>query len=329
VRLFNGTEQVRWLLTGTSPARVGFSPGPLTALRRRRHDLARAARTRPLRLCLLEHPGSTMFLAEPTAFWFNQRSRVFSAERNGPPERADLVWVFTQDPLDAAARAWLDERLARVRPGVRVLNPPPVYDAYHRPDCFPRLAAAGVAVPRTPGPQDVGVTTVVYKAVGEQCATKVRCVYDGPRPGFRAAVAHDGRGADGRHRRYRAFVLGDLVLPEDVIVADDWNACLRHLVTVERNFALTERERVQLRRLTAALGLDFACVDYLREHDGGAPVFLDVNVYPTVVGAWQGDMPAGDRGRWHVFDNTARLGLPPPGGRPVWRQVDEALVRLV
>ena len=39
-------------------------------------------------------------------------------------------------------------------------------------------------------------------------------------------------------------------------------------------------------------------------------------------------MPAGDRGRWHVFDNCARLGLAPPGGRPVWRQVDEELLRL-
>jgi hypothetical protein len=46
------------------------------------------------------------------------------------------------------------------------------------------------------------------------------------------------------------------------------------------------------------------------------------------VGAWQGDMPARDRGRWHVFDNCDRLGLAPPGGRPVWRQFDDALLRL-
>jgi hypothetical protein len=270
-----------------------------------------------------------MFFAEPTAFWINERSRVCWAERNGPPERADLVWVFTQDPLGAEVRAWLDGQLRRVRPGVRVLNPPAVYDAYHEPDCFPRLARAGVRVPRTDlGPADLGVTPVVYKAVGEQAARKERCPYDGPRPGFRAAVAHDSRGPDGLYRRYRAFVLGDLVLPEDVIVADHWNASLRHLVAVERNYALTDLERDQLRLLTATLGLDFACVDYLRERDGGAPVFHDVNVYPTVVGAWQGDMPAGDRGRWHVFDNCARLDLAPPGGRPVWRQVDEMLLRL-
>lgn len=324
-----GAGQLRWLFAGTPPARIGFSPGPLTDLRVARHALGRATRTRPLRLCLLEHDTSTMFLAEPTAFWINQRSRTCWAERNGPPEEADLVWVFTQDPLDAEVRAWLAERLRKVRPGVRVLNPPAVHDAYHDPDCFPRLAAAGVRVPRTElGPTDVGVTPVVYKAEGAQAAPKERCRYDGPRPGHRAAVLHDSRGADGRHRRYRAFVLGDLVLPEDVLVADHWNASLRHLVTVERNYALTAFERAQLLLLTRTLGLDFACVDYLRERDGGGPVFHDVNVYPTVVGAWQGDMPVGDRGRWHVFDNTDRLGLAPPGGRPVWRQVDDALLRL-
>ena len=208
-------------LAGTPPGRIGFGPGPLTDLRTARHALGRAARTRPLRLCLLEHDTSTMFFAEPTAFWINQRSRVCWAERNGPPEEADLVWVFTQDPLRPDVRAWLDERLRRVRPGVTVLNPPAVYDAYHDPDCFGRLARAGVRVPRTAlGPADVGVTPVVYKAVGEQAARKERCLYDGPRPGFRAAVAHDSRGADGRYRRYRAFDLGDLVLPEDVLVAD-------------------------------------------------------------------------------------------------------------
>ena len=186
------------------------------------------------------------------------------------------------------------------------------------PTAFRGSRAAGVRVPRTEfGPADVGVTPVVYKAVGEQAARKELCVYDGPRPGFRAAVAHDSRGADGRYRRYRAFVLGDLVLPEDVIVADHWNASLRHLVTVERNYALTDAERQQLLLINSTLGLDFSCVDYLRERDTGAPVFHDVNVYPTVVGAWQGDMPAGDHGRWHVFDNCDRLGLAaagPPAG---------------
>ena len=225
------------------------------------------------------------------------------------------------DPLTPEVRAWLAERLRRVRPGVRVLNPPAVYDAYHDLDCFPRLAAAGVRVPRTEfGPADVGVTPVVYKAAGEQAARKELCRYDGPRPGFRAAVAHDSR-AHGRYRRYRAFVLGDLVLPEDVIVADHWNASLRHLVAVERNYALTEFERRQLLLINSTLGLDFSCVDYLREHDTGTPVFHDVNVYPTVVAP--GRRHAGRRPR-----PLARLRqLLPPSAPPTRRSLRLAAVR--
>ena len=69
-------DQLRWLLTGTPPSRIGFSPGPLTDLRKRRHAAGLAARSRPLRVCLLEHDTSTMYFAEPTAFWINERSRV-------------------------------------------------------------------------------------------------------------------------------------------------------------------------------------------------------------------------------------------------------------
>ena len=51
---------------------------------------------------------------------------------------------------------------------------------------------------------------------------------------------------------------------------------------------MPEYERRQLLLIDKTPRLDFSCVDYLRERDGGAPVFHDVNVYPTVVGAWQG-----------------------------------------
>jgi hypothetical protein len=41
--------------------------------------------------------------------------------------------------------------------GMNDLLRPAMYDAYHDLDCFPRLAAAGVRVPRTEfGPADVG-----------------------------------------------------------------------------------------------------------------------------------------------------------------------------
>jgi hypothetical protein len=276
-------------------------------------------------VCLLEHPQRGTRFAAATAFWINERSRVWSAVRNGSAVDADLVWVLSQDPLGPRARAWLQ---ARIPPGVPVLNPPAVHDAYHAADAFPRLAAAGVRVPRTTfDASDVGRTRVLHKPVGVQGRTEWG-VYRGPVPGHRTFAVEDGRGPDGLHRRYRAFVLGDLVLPEDVIVAAVPEARARTLVAVERSFALTEHERAQLLLLTRTLGLGFCGVDFLRRRSDGLPVFLDVNVYPTVVGAWPGGMPAGDHGQWHVFDNAARLGLPQPGGRPVWEQVDDALLAL-
>ncbi|HXV92418.1 MAG TPA: hypothetical protein VD813_03895 [Pseudonocardia sp.] len=328
-----GLEQLGWLLTGTPPHRIGWGPGPLTTARRAVHRARHALGGRPLRLALLEHPQPGTAFGAAMAFWINRRSGKWTARLHrrldGRLDRAELVWVFSQDPLGPAARAWLDRRLAGLPAGVPVLNPPATHGAYHRDDAFPRLAAAGVRVPRTAfGTEDLGRTPVVYKAAGEQGSRKEREPYRGPRAGFRAFAAEDGRGADGLHRRYRAFVLGDLVLPEDVIAAPVWNACARTLVTVERSFALIAHERAQLLLLTRTLGLDFAAVDFLRRRSDGLPVFLDVNVYPTVAGAWPGGMPARDRGQWHVFDNAERLGLPPPGGRPVWEQVDEALARL-
>lgn len=307
------------------PERIGWGPGPLTLARRATHRWRYAARSRPGRVCLLEAPQPGTRFAAATAFWINRRSRTWSAVRNGCAADADLVWVLSQDPLDPAARTWLR---ARIPCGVPVLNPPEVHDAYHAADAFPRLAAAGVRVPRTTfDASDVGRTPVLHKPVGAQGRTEWT-VYRGPRPGHRTFAVEDGRGPDGRHRRYRAFVLGDLVLPEDVIVADVPEARARTLVAVERSFALTAHERAQLLLLARTLGLQFCGVDFLRRRTDGQPVFLDVNAYPTVVGAWSGDMPAGDRGQWHVFDNAARLGLPEPGGRPVWEQVDDALLAL-
>jgi len=100
------------LARALAPSRVGLGPQPHTAVRTLRHRAARARRTRVrgrarLRLCLLELPHDRPPIGAAHAFWLNARSRVFTAELNGAPERADLVWVFSQDPLGPAVpRAW-------------------------------------------------------------------------------------------------------------------------------------------------------------------------------------------------------------------------------
>jgi hypothetical protein len=210
---------------------------------------------------------------------------------------------------------------------VRVLNPPRAYDAYHAPDAFARLEAAGVSVPRTRfGPRDEGVTPVVFKAVDEQPATKFLRTWRGPVPGFRAFALEDGRDAAGRSWRLRAYFLAGEVLSGDAVASLGWEARAEHRVAVDLRPELPAREREQIALLAATLGLDFFAVDYLRRRADGVPVFLDVNVFPMVLIAGAVAREHGLRGGVHVWEVADRLGRPDPG-RPHWRRVDEALLR--
>ena len=320
-----GRDQVRWLATGIPPARIGWGPGPLTGVRQAR-DRVRARRA--LRLALLEQPHPGTRFAAPLAFWINRRSRVSTAAVNDL-RGADIVWVFSQDPLPPAARRALERTTAALPPHVVVVNPPETYDAYHGDDAFPRLAAAGVRVPRTAfSERDVGRADVVYKARGEQPARKCRRPYAGVLPGFRAFGFEDGRGVDGRVRRYRAYVLGGRSWAGDVFVSDEWAISSATRTTLEHTFELTDSERDQLDRLRRCLRLDFFAVDFLRRAADGLPVFLDVNVYPTV------DTPLGgperrERGHWSVWDGPVRLGGLDAPRSPMWEEFDRAVLQLV
>lgn len=317
-------DQVAWLASGVPPRSIGWGPGPLTAWRLARHRRLR----RPVQICLLEYQDGGTRFAAPHAFWINERSRLCTA-RVGRPDGADVVWIFSQDPLTRAARRRLDADLARLPTGVPVLNRPETYDAYHRDDAFPRLAAAGVGVPRTAfTKQDLGVTPVVYKAQGEQSARKFLSPYRGPVPDFRGFAYEDGRGPDGLPRRYRAFFLAGLIHPHNVIVSDHWAVSAHNVRRVEHTFDLPMQERDQIRRLAATLGLDFFAVDYLRRHDDGLPVFVDVNVYPTIIAAPELNRGRDDRGQWHVWDTPDRLGLRGQQEASFWTRFDQVMAAL-
>ncbi|MDP9434070.1 MAG: hypothetical protein M3P93_02260, partial [Actinomycetota bacterium] len=302
----------------------GWGPGPLTRARQARQRLLR----RPVRLVLLERSGGTRF-APSHAFWLNRRSRAVVARVNGPVERADLVWVMSQDPLAPAVRRALARDLGRLRPGTPVLNPLATYDSYHADDAFPRLAAAGVRVPRTLGPADVGRTEAVWKRQGEQASHKLRGTYDGPRPGYRAFEAVDSRGPDGLHRRWRAWYVAGLVFPGDVVASTDWQAGLSTLQTLDRTFTLRPDEEALLRRAAQVLGLDAFAVDLLRPGGDGPAVLVDVNVYPTLVDGSDLHLDAGlppAHGQWHSWDAPARAGVRGFPGAGFWAALDEALL---
>ncbi len=315
------------LLRALAPSRTGFGPQPHTALREVRHR-ARRRRGARLRLCLLELPHDRPPIGTAHAFWLNERSRVFDVVRNGAPERADVVWLFSQDPLGPRVREALATRLARLPAHVAVLNPPATYDAYHAPGAFARLEAAGVRVPRTRfGPQDEGVTPVVFKALDEQPARKFVRPWGGPVPGFRPFALEDGRDAEGRSWRLRAYYVAGEVLSGDAVASAGWEARAEHRVAVDLRPELPAHERAQIALLARTLGLDAFAVDYLRRRADRAAVMLDVNVFPMVLLAGDVARAHGLRGGMHVWEIADRLGRPDPG-RPHWRRVDEALLRV-
>jgi hypothetical protein len=310
---------------------VGLGPGPLTAARTLGHRWRRGRRRGAgrLRIALLElpHPGPPIGAAH--AWWIDRRSRACTAMLNGAPEAADVVWLLSQDPLGPEVRGRLAEELAALPRGVPVLNPPATYDAYHEADAFARLEAAGVSVPRTRfGPEDEGLTRVVFKAVGEQPARKFLATWQGPVPGFRPFAYEDGRDAAGLAWRFRAYHLLGEVLSGDAVASRRWEARAEGRTAVDVAAELHPREREQIALLARTLGLDFFAVDYLRRGGDGEAVFLDVNVFPLVLMAEEVTRAHGLRGGWHVWEVADRFGCPDPD-RTHWQRFDEAVVAAV
>ncbi len=285
--------------------RIGWGPEPLTTARAVGHRArrARARRDGRLRITLLELPHGGPPIAEAHAWWINRRSRACTAVVNGAPEAADVVWVLSQDPLGPAVRARLGARLAGLPRGVAVVNRPERYDAYHSADGFPRLAAAGVRVPRTTfGREDEGVTQVVFKKQDEQPASKFLAPWTGPVPGFRPFAFEDGTGRDGLVWRHRAYWLLGEVLAGDSVGSPRWEARAEGRAAVDVEPELRPAEAEQIALIGRTLGLDFFAVDYLRRARDGEAVFLDVNVFPMVTIAEDVTRARRLRGAFHVFD---------------------------
>jgi len=315
-----------WFLGGISAKKVGFGKGWLTARRLKRHRRLQ----RPIRITLLEfHSGEPRF-GSLTAFWINERSRVCSAAVNDAIEAADVLWVYSQDPLTVEIRERLQMALSRGRADARLINSPDHYNAYYEERCFKRLMAAGVSVPDTLfGEADLGGTSVVYKMRGLQAAPKTVELWNGPRLGYQAFRFIDGRDADGLYRRYRAFYLVGAVRPSKLMICNHWNVCLKNRPKLEFEFEMTPDEIRQVRRIADTLGLNYFAVDYLRRRDDGRAFFTDINVYPTITSLPETGRERGYYGMWHTFDTRPRLGLAEPGGRPFNEVFDDALRHFV
>ncbi|MBC8101901.1 MAG: hypothetical protein H7Z41_04855 [Cytophagales bacterium] len=314
-----------WWLAGVAPERVGYQhePGRLTRQRLERHRALR----RPIHITLLD--CNEAGFGSMNAFWINERSRCCSASVNSRVEDADIVWVFSQDPLTGEARRRISAALDRARPEAKILNHPDRYDVYHSLDCFPRLRAAGVGAPRGEeafGPEDVGKTLVVYKMQNVQTSPKSQELYDGPRAGYRAFEFVDSRsGPDNWYQRARVYYLAGTVRPGYWLSCGHWNVCGPSKPHREAGFDMTPNEIQQTRRIAETLGLDYFAADYLRRADDGVPFFVDINIYPDIYAVPV--MLAGRHyfGIWHTYDTRPLLGVPEPGGRPFAEVFDQAM----
>jgi hypothetical protein len=278
-------------------------------------------------LLALDHTG--LPFGPLTAWAINQNSQVCHASLNEGLEQADVIWVYMQDPITAQMRLRLEEMISRhAKPQAVIVNAPKFYNAFHRPDAFALLEAAGVSVPRsTFDESDIGRTRVVYKTMGLQGGDKFLDFYSGPRDGMAPFEFVDSSRPDGTFARYRAHYLFGKARPSEVLVAEHWNACLKHSIKLEYNFALTEREIDQIQRIANALQIQYFAVDFLRRSDG-TPVFTDVNIYPTIQSPHERVRSRGDYGIWHTFDARRRLGLSEPNHATAWDLFDEAMLEL-
>lgn len=322
-RLQDLALQWLWFAFNIKKEYIGYDKGLLTWLRTRRHRKLK----RPIHICLLEvYPRGGKF-GRFTAFWINERSLVCSVSINEYIENADILWVFSQDPLTENIKKELLQTIKKARPGTPVINHPDVYNSYHEEYTFRALKEAGVNVPRFEFTEnDIGKAHVLYKLIWEHGSPKFLSLYRGPVKGHRPFEFIDSRGSDGLFRKYRAFYINGLVYHPYLLLSDHWDVRWATKKQVKYTFEIPADEIASLHLIAKTLKIQYFSVDYMRRNSDGRPFFTDINVYPMPIAYAEIARHLGYYGRWHLFDNRLRLEIPEFSGRSFWDMFDEAIV---
>jgi hypothetical protein len=311
--------QTLWWMAGIPDERLGFyAPGLWTTRRRMRHR----SLDRPFHLGLQTAGFKFTNIIQLHAFWLNERLKSFRVSIDPDPATVDIFWVYSQDPLPPDRRAWIEDSISRAKPGTPVVNPPDVFDVYHRPGIFRRLAEAGVPVPRSSfGPEDFG-TPVVFKPEGTQSEAIGPVPWDGPRPGMRAFEFIETRDEDGLYHRYRAvYILGRSYAGSRQ--ASDRPIVRAHNRQGGNDWQLTATEISDLQKVAMVTGLDFFTADFLRPSDGSHSVLTDINSFPMLK---ERDLRPGFYGHQHDFSVMRPADS---GGMSAWDWLDIALTERV
>ncbi len=320
-------RQLFWFPPFIKGTKIGYEPEIYTRYRKWQHNHSR----KRINLCLLTGGTLTrnkkLYFADLHAFWINERSRICKVSVDCAVEKADVIWVFTQDPVTPETLTHLKKELSKAPKNVPIINPPEIYNFYHQKNSFPKLAAAGVRVPRSSfSKNDLGTTLCVYKKIGQGSVPKFRDTYRGPIEGYRTFEFIDYEDGYGDFSRYRAFFMLGLVFPEEVLTAKNWNSCSKTAYDVKYTFQMSPLEIEQIKLIAKVSGLDFFAVDFLRQNPDGNPVFVDINIFPTIFPAVTNPQYLG---YWHTFDTPLIQGIPEPLGPPIWKLFDEALVQFI
>jgi hypothetical protein len=321
-RLKDNFVQWVWFTCNVQKKHIGYDRGLLTWLRTAGHKKLK----RDVHLCLLDiYPRGGKF-GRFTAFWINERSRICKATVNEGIEDADVLWIYSQDPVPADIREELLMHLKKAAMHIPVINHPNVYNSYHEQRSFRKLSESGVNVPGSEfTDEDIGKTTVVYKVNGKHGSSKFLSLYRGPVEGYRPFQFIDSRGAEGLYRKYRAFYILGNIVPNHVAYSDHWNVHRETKRRTEYTFTITDMEKESMKLIADTLNLQYFAVDFLRRGSDDSPFFTDINVYPLPVDFTETARQFGYFGRWIILDNKMRMGIPEPSGRLFWDMFDEAM----
>jgi hypothetical protein len=313
-------QQLWWVL-GTDERQLAFHKRGLWTHRRQRQHLALE---REVHVGLLS--GGTRFpnIIDLNAFWMNERCTRCRFSVDPTPGTADVLWVFSQDPLTDTANAAIAAAQAVAKPGTRLLNAPAAHDFYHRPDAFQRLAAASIPVPQSVFSDADKGRPVLWKPVGGQSKVRGPEPYAGPVPGWRPFEFVDTSGPDGSFGRYRAFYVFGAVYPGSRLVSRQPIVRLGVSFASDLNWQLSAAEIAGVKAIARESGLDFFATDYLRRQDG-TPVFTDINAFPMLKTTRTATRMYG---HMHDFDDARLSEYPEPPPPPVWQHIDDFLAGL-
>lgn len=255
-------------------------------------------------------------------FWLNERCRRSRFSVDPDPATVDVLWVYSQDPLTAAARARVEAAIAAAPRGTPVFNRPDVYNYYHRADAFTTLAGLGVPVPRSEFTEADRGTPVLWKPVGSQSRAIGPEPYRGPRHGYRPFEFIDVSDSRGLRWRYRADFIFGRVYHGTGFAAPEPIVRYGNAVEQDRAWRLTEDEVRHVRVIADASRLDFFAVDFIRRRDDNSPVFTDINAFPVFK-----DIPREPDlfGYRHDFDKLRPFSEPTEPASSVWDWVDEVV----